>query len=603
MKSERPPDQPLSAWFGPEESPLFGLINANSAEVRGAVVLCPPLGREHTSAYSTFARLAGSLADAGLLALRFDYRSTGDSFDRTDQQDATIGLLDDVRHAVDFVRGLGATRIALVGMRVGALLAGLTSALEPFEALVMWDPCASGRSFVREQRMLSLRIQVAGKSNISPDDIPGFLLPPEILRELSLLEFDETTATLAERVLLLTRVDHPAERTLVDRLVLPNVEHRKVAGQDDLLDMPTPLQVVPAGALATIVDWIDDVMPKDRHSVTLPRPAEVAVTLRHNRAAASESGDRLPTPVVERAVRLGPFGLFSISTEPKEGATGPVCLFVNVANEHRIGPGRLWVDLSRRLATAGLRCVRMDLSGVGDSPPRGSTPPRVYPYSAIEDVVDVARALSPEAPSNVVLFGLCSSGYHVLEAAAILSPRGVCALNPAVSFPAPEMEHGGAADPRRKFFLPEPHLATATNKVTSIRWLEEQVPLVRWIGTRYPMATVRARRSIRSALDRLGRPYRTLVWRLGTRPGGPKSGPSEHLADLVLAGSNVLLICGSEEIRPFRHAADHPRLRSANAGELQLEMISALDHALRHPRDRDEVSDLIVDYASRHFLR
>jgi len=32
-------------------------------------------------------------------------------------------------------------------------------------------------------------------------------------------------------------------------------------------------------------------------------------------------------------------------------------------------------------------------------------------------------------------------------------------------------------------------------------------------------------------------------------------------------------------------------------------MISALDHALRHPRDRDEVSDLIVDYASRHFLR
>src|ERR1700689_3531125 len=131
MKADRAPNEPLPTWFGPEESPLFGLLSLNSSEARAAVILCPPLGREHTSAYTTFALLAAKLADVGLMALRFDYRSTGDSFDRPDDEGASVGLLDDVRCAVDFVRGLGATRIALVGMRIGALLAGLASSLEP----------------------------------------------------------------------------------------------------------------------------------------------------------------------------------------------------------------------------------------------------------------------------------------------------------------------------------------------------------------------------------------------------------------------------------------------------------------------------------------
>jgi pimeloyl-ACP methyl ester carboxylesterase len=450
--------------------------------------------------------------------------------------------------------------------------------------------------------MLSLHIQAASRSNLATDDIPGFLLPRELLDELSGLEFDDTTAALAARVLLLTRVDQPAKRTIVDRLSLPNVDQRKIAGQAELLDMPTPLQILPAGTVATIVEWLDGVMPKERQPINLSESTEAAAVASFSRTTAPSRNDEIRTLIVERAVRLGPRGLFGISTEPKESAAGPLCLFVNVANEHRIGPGRLWVELSRRLAAAGLRCVRLDLSGMGDSPGRDSSPPQVYPYSAIEDIVDVARALTPEAPSNVVLFGLCSSGYHVLEAAAILSPRGVCALNPAVSFPAPEMEGDGAADQRRKFFLPQPHLATTANKVTSIRWLEKRVPFIRWIGGRFPIATMRTRRILRSTLDQLGMPHRTLAWWLGTRLGGPKSAPSKGVADLVLSGSNVLLICGSEEMRPFRHAADYLRLRTAKTGHLQLEVISALDHALRRPKDRDEVSDLILDYVRQRFL-
>ena len=144
-------------------------------------------------------------------------------------------------------------------------------------------------------------------------------------------------------------------------------------------------------------------------------------------------------------------GLFGIETEPETGGSGPVCVFVSVANEHRIGPGRLWVQLSRRLAAEGFRCVRFDVNGFGDSPARdglaGSTCALVL---AIDDVLDVARAVSPEDPGNVVLFGLCSSGYQVLEAALTLSPRGVCALNPSSCSGRPRWTRAQSMDARRR---------------------------------------------------------------------------------------------------------------------------------------------------------
>ncbi len=46
----------------------------------------------------------------------------------------------------------------------------------------------------------------------------------------------------------------------------------------------------------------------------------------------------------------------------------PWVVLVNVAAEHHIGPGRRWVEWARRWAALGYRVVRIDQSGVGDSP-------------------------------------------------------------------------------------------------------------------------------------------------------------------------------------------------------------------------------------------
>jgi pimeloyl-ACP methyl ester carboxylesterase len=593
MEFEEPQGRAVAVWFGPEESPLFGLVNSGGRDIRGAVILCPPLGREEKDCYSTFAQLAAALARVGFLALRFDYRSTADSFDRSSTDDSGCGLLDDVRSAIDFVRDLGAPSVALVGMRMGALLAGLVSATEPVEAVVMWDPCSSGHAFVREQRMLSLRIPV---DHSDTDHIPDFHLPVAMLRELSTMKMDETTASLAGRVLLLTRDDGLEDHRLVGHLTSPRTEHRKVAGQPELLDLPTPFQVVPAETVALIASWIDAAMPVVTRAVTLPTADEVTVPLPPAKDDRPRSEAGRPTAVVERALRLGSLGLFAISTEPNRGHKGPTCIFVSVANEHRIGPGRLWVELSRRLAAYGFHSVRLDLSGYGDSPARGA-PPSVYSISAVDDVVEAARSLRPDDPSDVLLFGLCSSGYHVLEAATRLHPRAVCALNPTVSFSAPETRSGLPPDPRRRFFLPQTTFSAKKDSPLSFRRVEQRYPAIKWLGARFPVFMLRFRGIGRRAIIRMSRPYETLVWLSATRPGHSRSGPAQQVSALVRSGTNVLLICGPDEMQPFRRAT----ARSEWPGTLELEVIPALDHALRRPRDRDEVTRLILERARESF--
>ena len=59
-----------------------------------------------------------------------------------------------------------------------------------------------------------------------------------------------------------------------------------------------------------------------------------------------------------------------------------------------------------------------------------------------EDVAEIAEAVSPDDPTDVVLIGLCSSAYQALDSALELHPRGVMALNPVLTFQPPEMLAG-----------------------------------------------------------------------------------------------------------------------------------------------------------------
>jgi pimeloyl-ACP methyl ester carboxylesterase len=546
------------------------------------------------------------LEHLGFAVLRFDYRSTGDSFDRTADGSGSAGFIDDVRFAVEFVRELGVPYVAIVGMRIGATFAGLRSALDPVDALVLWDPCLSGRSFLREQLALGFRFREKELRGPREDgdinrerapayEIHGFSVAQELLDEISHLNLAETGGKLADEVLLLTRSERAADRKLVDRLGLVNLEHREVTGQPELLDVTVPMQAVPADAVATVADWLDQVMPRGGCPITLPTERDVRVRFAKGDGAGLGASVDSEVGVVERGVLLGPAELFGIATEPEREGSGPKCLFVSASNEHRIGPGRLWVELSRRLAANGFRCVRMDLNGMGNSPARdGKSHQPVFSSSFIDDVVDAALAVSPVDPSDVVLFGLCSSGYHVLEAASILSARGVCSINPSVRFQPPEIVAGGTMDARRRFCVPH-------RKVVS----NAQLRVVRRrFGRRLPRLYRKVRRlawNVRRVTWNVRGHLRTLAWRARSGLGHSVIQPGERLGELAESGTDVLLIGGSEEIRPFRYSGALAFRRAQKSGRVRVEEIPRLDRGLVPSRDRDKVTRLTVDHVISHF--
>jgi pimeloyl-ACP methyl ester carboxylesterase len=357
----------------------------------------------------------------------------------------------------------------------------------------------------------------------------------------------------------------------------------RVAGQRELLDVHDDWPIVPAEGLRTVAAWLDEVMPRTVSAITAPAFGEVTVAI----SPVGPSSIRVPAgstgTVRERTVWLGPAGLFAIETEPVTGGSGPVCIFVSVANEHRIGPGRLWVQLSRRLALEGFRCARIDVNGFGDSPPRdGRTCQPVHSVSAIDDVIDAARALSPDDPGDVLLFGLCSSAYQILEAALSLSPRGVFSLNPLVRFPPPEMVAGGAMDPRRRFCVPAKKRASEKHESRTVALLKRRLPTFASM-----LAVVQ-----QAALLR----WRSLKGRL-------HDGPGRRLAELSQAGTDVLLICAPFEMRGLIEAGLSPSRRGDRQRHLQVEVISTLDHGLFPGNDREQVTRLILAHVISQFQR
>jgi pimeloyl-ACP methyl ester carboxylesterase len=140
-------------YFGVRRQLLGALHRPQRLRPRGtAVLLCNPFGEEASRAHRTFRVLATQLERAGYAALRFDYSGTGDSLGESSAAtvDAWVG---DVVIAAEQLRAVsGATRIAVVGLRLGAALAMLASARGDLRArhLLLWDPVVDGAAYLRE---------------------------------------------------------------------------------------------------------------------------------------------------------------------------------------------------------------------------------------------------------------------------------------------------------------------------------------------------------------------------------------------------------------------------------------------------------------------
>ena len=119
------------------------------------------------------------------------------------------------------------------------------------------------------------------------------------------------------------------------------------------------------------------------------------------------------TEPVEAIARFGADErLLGIVTLPAQlHADTPACLFLNAGVVHRIGPHRINVKLARALAAVGIASIRIDLSGMGDSPP---APGAVHSgEQTVRDLQDAMTHLEQTLGiRRFIVFGLCSGAVH-----------------------------------------------------------------------------------------------------------------------------------------------------------------------------------------------
>ncbi len=558
VRHDRDQTRVQAGWFGDERS-LFGWLHLPAGkQARGGVVLFPPLAYDYRVAYPTFRVLAEQLAACGLAVLRFDYDGTGDSAGGPDDPDRIEAWLRSGECAVQLLRDCGLTWIAAVGMRVGAPLAAMVAERSGYvDALVLWDPLG-GRRFVSEQKALARLTFGASDQKDGSVEIPGLVLAEDTVRHLRQVDVAQTAGRLPDKILCLTRDDRPADEKLQSRLADHDVEWGIAHGQTDLLDRTPPFQLLPEQAMDTISTWLARVSPAKLLSVE-------PLTLRPDVWFDSDDGP----PVVESAFITGPAHLFGIATEPLQPHGGPTIVFINVSNEHRIGPNRLWVDLARRWARMGFRSVRFDLSGLGDSGVwDGETPGAIRVPENFDDVQTVARYASPSDPSDVVLVGLCSSAYQAIDSAFELRPRGVCAINPIFSFSVPEMDAGQPMDPRRRVARHRSSLVTAFSRSGPLWPLMQRFPKALWFA-----------RNLLSSRR-----------------------PARWLEELVANDVVNLYLFGEWEVQQVQRGSARTLDKLTSTGRLTIQVMSGMDHSLMLQTSREMVTDEFTRHISEHFV-
>ncbi|QBJ97634.1 alpha/beta hydrolase [Rhodococcus sp. ABRD24] len=416
-------DTRFVTWFGPAAQRLFGALDIPpDGQCRGAVVLCPPIGKEHVDAYRGVALLARKLREHGFMVLRFDYPGVGDSTGAPDAADAVERWLDSVATAVDYVRAAGAPTVTLVGLRVGGLIAAhVANRCGGLAAVVLWDPVTRGRNFLRRQSALyqmSVGVDEPSDPRIS---VIGAVLAPRAAAQLSALDLRSAELSGVGRVLVATRrADHgsAAIRDLVEQW---DADDMALDDHDLFLEPEDFLVRMPVPDIGAIAGWIDGAIGLDRCRVhpILCTEAEVGRTA-DGRA------------IVESLLFLGEHRLFAIRTAAEGTQTGgPTLILYGTASEHRVGPVRMWVELSRDIAESGVVAYRFDRRGTGETGVVADDErTTIYTPESRQDAISIVDSVGAPAES-VVLAGMCSGAWNSSYAALHRKVRAVVLVNMA----------------------------------------------------------------------------------------------------------------------------------------------------------------------------
>lgn len=196
---------------------LFAICHApaNDLPPRTGVLILPPFAEEMNRSRRMLSEQAKDLARHGIATLLLDLYGTGDSEGAFDQASWELWRKD-VAVALAWLRRAGIERLAMIGLRLGALLAldVLRDGVETIERVVLWQPLLRGRQMTdqmirmrlaanllepvdRRETAQALRARlIAGEAL----ELGGYTLNPELVRSLDVLNLADLAPPQGIRV-------------------------------------------------------------------------------------------------------------------------------------------------------------------------------------------------------------------------------------------------------------------------------------------------------------------------------------------------------------------------------------------------------------------
>jgi len=447
----------MHRWFRSGAYSLMGHIDVPETPCeRLGVLMVPPFGWEDVCSYRPLRFVAKTLAASGIPVLRFDLPGTGDSSGNALDAGLLESWIQSINDAAGELRAAtGVVDVAVVGIRLGAMLAVSAVARGAnLQDLILWGATSNGRAMLRELRAFgNLERPEYSNGGTSPRqpiaglEIGGFLIAPETQHALEALALPAFPDMRGRRALLLSRDGLAPDAKLTRALQSSGCAVETGTGSGFAAMMGLPHEAVPPTATARrMVEFLT----RERQQKKEPDPCagavEIGLTKRPTsqpiRTVMESAGARISETVY--TVERSSDSLFGILSEPAPDIQSAdwCVLFLNSGAVRHIGPNRMWVEAARRWAAQGVRCLRLDLGGIGESdgePALGTE--GLYQEHMVEQVEIAMESLrSRLGIQRFAAIGLCSGAFWAFHAAVRLDIRAAILLNPRLFFWDPEVD-------------------------------------------------------------------------------------------------------------------------------------------------------------------
>lgn len=507
----------IPLYFGAEQRARFGLLNWPATSPRGAAVICPPLGYENVCARESLRLLAEGLAARGVACLRVDYDGTENSIGADIDEQRVEAWIDTIADAIGELRSFGLQSVTLIGLTFGALLANQLASRPDVTSLVEWDPPESGRRYAR-----MIRVMAGTTGTEGPDEevdgvvFAGTRYPDQTLKDMARLRHvpvEEGTASLVierseAKSELSSGSDTGAATTDESGAAAERV---RLSGNAAMLERTAETARVPTHIIEHIIDWVDYRNALRGFAYSDPTAINFAQTDLRRHACETVDGRKL----VHGVARVGVGELLTVTTQVEGSRPTHAVVMTNNGKASFIGPGRSWVEFASRFAGDDTLVVRLDLSGLGDSPARpGRRHGDEYTAAAAQDFRDVGGFLRDEfGIESVSIVGLCSGALLAFDGAlACPLVTGIVSINPRFDKPFRDRRPDHQLRAAGQSFGP---LTVPLSKAPLARLLD-RLPGAVWRFLALTHVVASPTTALRRVLER-GRIHVTLVFSRGER--------------------------------------------------------------------------------------